>query len=148
MIQNCIWSETHNWYMYTMWEIETVNLWFTQMPSQGEMGGRKIFACLGTYRPFVDHLWSVSHYIMGPLSGWWRLGGIDQQCLAAPIWKYRSGIGDHRFTFLLICFQITHFTQIWQLLSIWVVADRDVAHPITLNFGTVEKIMQNRLMPV
>ena len=58
--------------------------------------------CLLVLAP-TGFLWndlrSVSHYIMGPLSGWWRQGGTDQQCLAAPIWKYRSGFGDHRFNF-------------------------------------------------
>ena len=48
-----------------------------------------------------NDLRSVSPYIMGPLSGWWRQGGTDQQCLAAPIWKYRSGFGDHRFKFFI-----------------------------------------------
>ena len=54
MIQNCISSETDNLYMYTIWEMETQNLWFTHMPSKGDMGGRKIFACLSTYRLFVE----------------------------------------------------------------------------------------------
>ena len=54
VIQNYISSETHNWYVYTIWEIETQNLWFTQMPSQGEMGGRKKCACLGTHKLFVE----------------------------------------------------------------------------------------------
>ena len=47
----------HNWYMYTIWEIETQNLWLTQMPqmpSQGEMADGKIYVCLGTYRIFVE----------------------------------------------------------------------------------------------
>ena len=32
--QNCILPETHNWYMYTAWEIEIQSLWLTQMPSK------------------------------------------------------------------------------------------------------------------
>ena len=147
MIQNCISSETHNWYMYTIWELETPNLWFTQMSSQRVMGGRKIFACLSTYRLFVE-LWSVSRYIMGPLSGRWRLCGNDQQCLAAPIWKYRSGFGDHRFTFFIdLLPNYTFYTNLTNIVH-WVVVYRDVAHMITLNLGKVEKSMQNRLMPV
>ena len=63
-----------------------------------------------------NNLWSVGRYIMGSLSGRWRQGGNDQQCLAALIWKYRSGFGDHRFIFSEICFHITHFTQMWQIL--------------------------------
>ena len=54
VIQNSIWPETHNWCMYTIWEIETQNLWFRQILSQGEMGGPKIFACLSTYGLFVE----------------------------------------------------------------------------------------------
>ena len=40
--------------MYTIWEIETQNLWFTQMPSQGEMEGQKIFAGLPTNVLFME----------------------------------------------------------------------------------------------
>ena len=40
--------------MYTILEIETRNLWLTQMPSQGEMADRKIFVCLSAYRLFVE----------------------------------------------------------------------------------------------
>ena len=52
--QNCISPESHNWYIYTAWEIETPNLWLTQMLSQGGVGGQKIFACLRTYVLFVE----------------------------------------------------------------------------------------------
>ena len=44
-----------------------------------------------------NNLWSVSRYIMGLLSGWWRQGGNDQQYLATPIWKCMY----HRFTFVI-----------------------------------------------
>ena len=54
VIQNWISPETHNWYIYIIWDRETPYLWFSQMPSQGEMGGRKIFACLSTCRLFVE----------------------------------------------------------------------------------------------
>ena len=37
-----------------------------------------------------NNLWSVCRYRMGPFSGWWSLGGNDQQNLVAPVWKYRS----------------------------------------------------------
>ena len=40
--------------MYTAWQIETPNLWLTQMPSQGGVGGQKIFACVRTYVLFVE----------------------------------------------------------------------------------------------
>ena len=148
MIQNCISSETHNWFMYTTWEIETQNLWFTQMPFQGKMAGRNIFACPNTYRLLWNNLWSVSRYIMSPFSGRWRLGGTDQQCLAASISKYRSGIGDHRFTFFIdLLPNYTFYTNLTNIVH-WVIAYRDVAHLITRNLGKVEKSMQNRLMPV
>ena len=106
-----------------------------QMASQGEMGRRKIFACLSTYMLLWNNLWSVSRYIMGPLSGRWRQGGIDQQCLAAPIWKYRSGFGDHRFTFFIdLLPNYTFYTSLTNI-ALWVVAYRDVAHLISLNLG-------------
>ena len=95
-----------------------------------------------------NNLWSVSRYVMWQFSGRWRLGGNDQQCLAAPIWKYRSGIGDHRFTFFIdLLPNYTFYTNLTNIVH-WVVAYRDVAHLITLNLGKLEKIMQNRLMPV
>ena len=136
MIQNCISSETHNWYMYTIWEIETQNLWLTQMPSQVEMADRKIFVCLSTSWLLWNYLWSVSRYVMGPLSGRWRQSGNDQQCLAAPVWKYRSGFGDHRFTFF-IDLRPNYYTFYTNLTNTvhWVVAYRDMAHLVRLNLG-------------
>ena len=134
--------------LYTIREIETQNIWFTQMPFQGKMGG-KIFLLVLPHIGFLwNNLWSVSRYIMWPFSGPWRLGGNDQQCLAAPIWKYRSGIGDHRFTFFInLLPNYAFYTNLTNIVH-WVVAYRDVAHLITLNLGKVEKNMQNRLMPV
>ena len=86
-----------------------------------------------------NNLWSVSRYIMGSFSGWWRLCGNDQQCLAAPIWKYRSGFGDHRFTFFIdLLPNYTFYTNLSNIVH-WVVTYRDVAHLITLNWGKVEK---------
>ena len=121
--------------MYTTWEIETQNLWLTQMPSQGEMADRKIFVCLSTYRLLWNNLWSVSRYVMGPLSGRWRQSGNDQQCLAAPIWKYRSGFGDHRFTFFIdLRPNYTFYTNLTNIVH-WVVAYRDMAHLVRLNLG-------------
>ena len=135
VIQNCFSSETHNWYMYTMWEIEPQNLWLTQMPSQGEMADRKIFVCLSTYRLLWNNLWSVNRYVIGPLSGPWRQSGNDHQCLAAPIWKYRSGFGDHRFTFFIdLRPNYTFYTNLTNIVH-WVVAYRDVAHLVRLNLG-------------
>ena len=121
--------------MYTIWEIETQNLWLTQMPSQGEMADRKIFVCLSTYRLLWNNLWSVSRYVMGSLSGRWRQSGNDQQCLAAPIWKYRSGFGDHRFTFFIdLRPSYTFYTNLTNIVH-GVVAYRDVAHLVRLNLG-------------
>ena len=113
--QNCISPETHNWYMYRAWEIKIQNLWLTQMASQGGVWGQKIFACLCF---LWNNLWSVSRYIMGPFSGWWRLEGRTNPVSNPPIWKCRSGIGDRRFPFSWICFQITHLTQILLFCSL------------------------------
>ena len=54
MKQIVISSETHNWYMYTTWETETPNLWFTLMASQWVDGRSQYFAYLGTYVLFVE----------------------------------------------------------------------------------------------
>ena len=76
---------------------------------------------------------------MGPLSGWWRLCGNDQQGLAAPIWKYRSGFGDHRFAFFIdLLPNYTFYTNLTNIVH-WVVVYKDVAHLMTLNLGKVEK---------
>ena len=71
---------------------------------------------------------------MWPLSGRWRLSGNDQQGLAAPIWKYRSGIGDHRFTFFIDL--LPNYTFCTNLTNIvhWVVAYRDVTQPDNVKF--------------
>ena len=109
----------------------------------------KIFLLVLPHIGFLwNNLWSFSRYIMWPFSGPWRLGGNDQQCIAAPFWKYRSGIGDHRFTFFInLLPNYAFYTNLTNIVH-WVVAYRDVAHLITLNLGKVEKNMQNRLMPV
>ena len=64
-------------------------------------GRSKYFAYLGTYVLFVEQpvvsLWlnnRVNHWLSEP--GW-----DGQQRLIAPVWKCMSGIGDHRFTFLM-----------------------------------------------
>ena len=113
---------------------KTQNLWFMQMPSQGETGGRKIFAFLSTYSLFVEQ-----PVVSWSFSGWWRLCGNDQQCLAAPNWKYRSGFGDHRFTFFIdLLPNSTFYTNLINIVHL-VVTYRDVAHLIMLNWGKVEK---------
>ena len=82
-----------------------------------------------------NNLWSVSRYVMGPLSGRWRQKGNDQQCLTAPIWKYRSVFGDHRFTFFIdLRPNYTFYTNLTNIVH-WVVAYRDVAHLVRLNLG-------------
>ena len=82
-----------------------------------------------------NNLWSVSRYVMGPLSGRWRQSGNDQQGLAAPIWKYRSGFGDHRFAFFIdLRSNYTFYTNLTNIVH-WVVAYRDVAHLVRLNLG-------------
>ena len=54
MTLNCISSETHIWYMYQTWEIETPNLGFTQMASQGGVGGQNILLILAPMCFFVE----------------------------------------------------------------------------------------------
>ena len=126
--------------MYTIWEIETQNLWLTQMPSQGEWQIERFLFVLAPIGFLWNNLWSVSRYVMGPLSGRWRQSGNDQQCLAAPIWKYRSGFGDHRFNFFIdLRPNYTFYTNLTNIVH-WVVAYRDVAHLVRLN---LEKSWEN-----
>ena len=118
VIQNCISYETHNWSMYTIWEIETQNLWFTQMPFQGEMGGQKIFACLSAYGLFCRITWGQLVVI------WWghSVADGDWVGMTRGIWPLPfESVGQESVIteshFPGIYFQITHFTQIWQILS-------------------------------
>ena len=135
--------------MYTICEIETPNLRFTQKPSQGEVGGQNMFACLSIYVFFfLNNLWSVSRYIMGPFIGRWRQGRNGQHLLAAPIWQYRSGIGDHQFKiFTDLLPNYTFYTNL-SILFIGYLFIENVTSLMTFNLGKVQKIMQHRLMPV
>ena len=137
MIQNCISPETHNWYMYTIWEIKP-KIYDLCRSLPNEKWEVERFLLFLAHTVFLwNNLWSVSRYIMGSFSGWWRLCGNDQQCLA--IWKYRSGFGDHRFTFFIdLLPNYTFYTNL-TIIVYWVVTYRDVAHLITLNWGKVEK---------
>ena len=85
MTQNCISSETHNWYIYQTPEIETQNLGFKQMASQGGVGGPNILLILATTCFLLNTLRSVCRYIMGPFSGWPSLVWEGQ---TAPFEKY------------------------------------------------------------
>ena len=118
MTQNCISSETHNWCMYTIWEIETPNLWFTRCLPKEKWEVKRFLLVLVLMCFLWNNRWSVSRYIMGPFSGWWRQGGNGQHYLAAAIWIYvgqESVITDSNFSW--ICFQITRFIQICQYCS-------------------------------
>ena len=68
--------------------------------------------------------------------------------LTAPIWKCMSGIGDHRFTFLMdLLSNYTFYTNL-TLFPITRFLIEDVTSLIVFNLWKVEKIMQHRLMPV
>ena len=101
MIQNRISSETHNWYVFATWEIGPKNLGFTQRTSQGGVEGKIILLILAPMSFLWNNLGSVCRYIMGQFNGYSSQYGKGQQHLAAPIWKCMSGIGDHRFIFLM-----------------------------------------------
>ena len=95
-----------------------------------------------------NNLWSVSRYTMGPFSGWWRHSGNGQHYLAAPIWIYRSGIGDHRFKFFTNFLpNYTFYTNLSILLIVYLLIE-DVTCLMTFNWWTVQKITQRRFMPV
>ena len=98
-IQNHISSETHTWDVYATWEIEPKNLRGTQMTSHGGVSGQNMLFILALMCFLWNNLWlsfcnMANHWLLEP--GW-----DGQQHLTAPIWKCVSGIGDHRFTFLM-----------------------------------------------
>ena len=101
MTQNCISSETHKWYMYESWEIESQNLWFKQLVSRGGVGGQNTLLILASMCFLWNNLWSVCRYAMGCFRGSWRLPEWEGK--TAPIHISIS----NRFDFLM-----THFTQI------------------------------------
>ena len=100
--KHCISSKAHNRYRYTTWKMKIQKLGFKQISVVWEgVVGVKIFClfwhpCVSCGKPVV----SLSLYNR-PINGWWRLGGKGQPYLTTPIWKCMSGIGDHRFTFLM-----------------------------------------------
>ena len=97
---------------------------------------------------YLWDLWSVSRYIMGPSSGWLRLVGLTSPVFNPPIWKCRSGIGDHRFIFFTdLLPNYTFYTNL-TFLFIGYLLTEDVTSLITFSLWKVEKIMQYRLMPV
>ena len=95
-----------------------------------------------------NNLWSVSCYIMRPFSGWWRLVGRTSPVSNPPIWKCRSGIGDHRFPFFMD--MLPNYTFYTNLTSLFIgyLFTEDVTSMITFNLWKVEKIMRPRLMLV
>ena len=58
-----------------------------------------------------------------------ELVGKDQPVSNPPIWKYRSGIGDHRFTFFMDLFPNYTFYTNLTILFIWVFAYRRCDKP-------------------
>ena len=56
-----------------------------------------------------NNLWSVCRYVMGPFSGWWKLGGSGLWYLTAPFEEVyqKSVITDSHFSWN--CFQMTDF---------------------------------------
>ena len=141
MTQSVISSETHTWYMYTAWEIETPNLGLTQMASPWGVGGQNIMLILALMCFLWNNLWSVCRYVMGSLSGWWRLGRNGLCYLTAPLWKCRSRIGDHRFIFFMdLLPNYTFYTNL-TTPSIGYLLIEYVTSLITFNLWKVEKSM-------
>ena len=70
---------------------------------------------------FWNNLWSVSRYIMGLFIGWCSRMGRTSQYLILPFENVGQELVITDSHFSWICFQITHFTQIWQYcsLGIW-----------------------------
>ena len=95
-----------------------------------------------------NNLWSVSHYMMGPFNGWWRQGGNGQHYLAAPIWIYRSGIGDHRFKILMdLLPNYTFYTNL-SILFIGYLLIEYVISLMTFNLWKICNIVWCRFNPL
>ena len=82
----------------------------------------------------------ANHWLLEP--GW-----DGQQHLTTPIWKCTSGIGNHRFTFLMDLLLIYTFYTNLTIFSIKRLLIEDVTSLIVFNLWKVEKSMQHRLMP-
>ena len=139
---------THNLDVYATWEIEPKNLGFTQMTSQGGVEGQTILLILAP----MCFLWNNLCQFVVKYNGanhWLLEQGWDgQQHLTAPLWKCMSGIGDHRFTFLVdLLSNYTSYTNL-TIFSIRRLLIEDVTSLIVLNLWKVEKIMQHRLISV
>ena len=134
--------------MYTAWEIKT-KIWGShrQLPKEEW----EINICrLSWYQcAFLrNNLWSFCRYIMGPFSGWWRLGGKCQQHLTAPILKCMSAIRDDRFTFLMdLLPNYIVYTNL-TIFSIGYLLIEDVTSLITFNLSKPEINIQHRFIPV
>ena len=125
--------------MFTIWEIKPKIYGLCRCLPKEKWEVERVLLFLAHTVFLWNNLWSVSRYIMGSFTGCWRLCGNDQQCLAAPIWKYRSGFGDHRFTFFIDFIPNYAFDTNLTNIAHWVVTYRDVTHLITLNWENVEK---------
>ena len=146
MIQNRISSETHGW--YATWEIEPKNLGFTQMTSQGGVEGQNSLL-----------IWAPMCFFVKPRMVSLSLYNGTNQWLLKPGWdgsttfnrshlKCMSGIGDHRFTFLMnLQSNYTFYTNL-TIFSITRLLIEDVTRLILFNVWKVEKITQHSLMPV
>ena len=129
VIQNCISSETYNWYMYTIRDMVSHIYGFHRCLPNEKWEVERFLLVLVPIGFLWNNLWSVSRYIMGSFSGWWRLGGDDLQYLAAPVWKCRSGFGDHRFIFFIDLFpNYTFYTNLTNIVH-WVVVWRKCGTP-------------------
>ena len=134
VIQNCISSETHNWYMYTIWDMVPHIYSFHRCLPKEKWEVERCLLVLVPIGFLWNNLWSVSRYIMGSFSGWWRLGGDDLRYLAAPIWKCRSGFGDHRFIFFIDLFPNYTFNTNLTNIVHWVVVWRKCGTPDSVKY--------------
>ena len=134
--QYCVSSKTHNWYMYTTWEMDKQNLGFTQMASQGGEGGQNILLILAPMCFLWNNLWSVCCCIMGPFSSWWRLNGKSQWYLTIPFEKVGNKlvITDSYFH---LNYTFASKLHIWQQSSSifpWAIACRRCDKPGNIQF--------------
>ena len=135
--QNCISSETPNWYMCATWEIKT-QIYGLHICLPKEKWGQIFLLVFAPMCFLWNNLWSVSRYVME--AGWEG----PSLSLTAPIWECRSRIGDYRFTFFMdLLPNYTFYTNL-TILFIGYLLIEDGANLITFNSSSLKVLDSSR----
>ena len=143
--RNCISSETHNWYMYTAWEIETKNLGFTQMISPWRSEGQNILTILAPTCYSWNNLWSVCNGAIQRLLGAGWEGPATSNRFHLKMYVRHQWSPIHIFKDLLP--KYTFYTNLTTFSIGWLLIE-DVTSLITFNLWKVEESEQHRFMAV